>query len=388
MWLLAAAVRQQIEQAYQNGAYPAVEQQVEYEARYGAYESDSSRVLKVDGDTAHISVSGVITKSPSFLAMLFGGGNVTYSEIVNAFAAADKNPDVRRAELRVDSPGGHFDGLFDALGAMQAFSKPIDAVVTNQAASAAYALVSQADKITATTRATRFGSIGVVGTFGVDEGTVDLTSTKAPKKRPNVKTEEGRAVVREELDAMHEIFVEAIAAGRSSTPDKVNAEYGQGATLLADDALKRGMIDAIAEAPLRVVKSTRTQTTATSGGNKPETGFMDLATLKAQHPDVYAAARQEGIADERDRVVGHLNLAQGSGLMDDAVKAVSEGEGLTHAVTTKHMMAAVNRRDLQNYQSDDGTTSAAADSTNTSPVTADESDKVVAAALAELGLGE
>ena len=75
-------------------------------------------------------------------------------------------------------------------------------------------------------------------------------------------------MVREELDAMHKIFVDSIAEGRSVTTEKVNAEFGQGGTLLAGEALKRGMIDAVAEPTLKVVESTKT-TTARSGGNQP-----------------------------------------------------------------------------------------------------------------------
>lgn len=386
MWLLAAAVRQAIEQAYQNGVTPTVDQQMQYEARYGAYEGEHSRVLNVAGDVGEIRVSGVITKAPSFLAMLFGGGNVTYPEIISALAEADKNPDIKRVEMRIDSPGGHFDGLFDTIGAMQAFTKPLRAVVNNQAASAAYALASQADEIVAANRATRFGSIGVVGSFSIDDETVDITSTKAPKKRPDVRTEEGKAAVREELDAMHEIFVEAIADGRSTTPDKINAEYGQGSTLLADDALKRGMIDAIADTPLRVVKSTKTKTTASSGGNKPETGPMDLSTLKAQHPDVYAAAVQEGVTQERDRVSAHLTMGEASGDMTTALSAVNEGSAMTASLQAKYMAAGMNRRDQQNRQDDDGQAAAAADGAQGEQGGADAADQVLALVETQLGI--
>ncbi len=359
MWLLAAAIRQAIEQAYESGALPTVEQQAQYEARYGLAEGDTSRVLTVAGDVAEVRVSGVITKAPSFLAMLFGGGNVTYPEIISALAEADKNPDVKRADMVIDSPGGHIDGLFDAIAAIQAFSKPLRAVVRNQAASAAYALASQADEIVAANRATRFGSIGIVASFGVDDSRVDITSTKAPKKRPDVTTEEGRAAVREELDALHEIFVDAIAAGRKTTAEKINAEYGQGATYLADKALERGMIDSIAEPMLRVVKSPANPKTTASGGNNPETGPMNLSELKAQHPDVYAAAVQEGVTQERDRVSAHLEMGEAASAMDIAVKAIKDGEQYTAKHMASYNAAALRNRDQQNRQDDDTSASAA-----------------------------
>ena len=51
MWLLAAAVRQAIEQAQSNGVVPNVEQQAQYEARYGYEEGGTPRILTVAGDT-------------------------------------------------------------------------------------------------------------------------------------------------------------------------------------------------------------------------------------------------------------------------------------------------------------------------------------------------
>jgi len=388
MWLLAAAVRQAIEQAQRDGVMPTVEQQAQYEARYGYETGSTPRILTIAGDTAEINVSGVITKAPSFIAMLFGGGNVTYPEIVAALAEADKDPDVKHAVMRIDSPGGHFDGLFDAIAAMESFSKPLKAIVHNQAASAAYALASQADEIVAANRAARVGSIGVVASFTTYEGDVDITSTKAPKKRPDVRTDEGKKMVQEELDALHELFVDSIAAGRDTTPDKVNAEFGQGATLLAEEALKRGMIDAIAETPLRVVKSTKSTTTARSGGDNPETGPMDLKTLQAQHPDVYEAAVQQGVTQERDRVSAHLEMGEAANALDIAVKAIKDGENYTAKHMASYNAAALRSRDQQNRQDDD-TAAAAADGANSDEDGKDAADLVCSAVEAKLGiLGE
>jgi ClpP class serine protease len=385
MWLLAAAVRQAIEQAHRNGVIPSAEQQAQYEARYGDYESDTSRVMVVAGDVAEIKVSGVITKAPSLLAMLFGGGNVTYSEIIQALAEAQADPAVKRAEMKIDSPGGSIDGLFDAIAAMQAFNKPLKAVVHNQAASAAYSLAAQADEIVAANRATRFGSIGIVGSFRVDENTVDITSTKAPKKRPDVTTEAGQAMVREELDALHEIFVDSIATGRDTTAEKINAEYGQGATLLAGEALKRGMIDSIAEQPLRVVGSSTSTTSARSGGGNPEIGPMDLNTLRAQHPDVFAAAVQQGVDQERDRVSAHLTMGNASGDMETALKAVKEGSAMTATLQATYLAAGMNRRDQENRQDDD-TAASGADGASNSAEGQDAADLVCGAVESALGI--
>lgn len=352
MWLLEASVRQAILQAQKAGVMPTVEQQASFEASRLSSGGASSRILSVAGHSAEVAVKGVITKAPSFFAMLFGGGNVTYPEIISALAEADSDPEIKDITLAIDSPGGHFDGLFDTLAAIQSTTKPVRAVVSNVGASAAYAIASQADEIIAANRATRVGSIGVVASFPVLEDEVSITSTNAPKKRPDVTTEEGKAMVREELDAMHEIFVEAIAEGRDTSVDTVNADFGLGATLLADEALRRGMIDAVAAPSLKVVKNTQLST-ARSGGNQLEAKSMDLQTLKAQHPAVYAAAVQEGTAQERDRVSAHLTMGKASGDMDTAISAVEDGSAMTATLQAKYMAAGMNRADVQARQRDD-----------------------------------
>lgn len=348
MWLLETSVRQAIQEAYKSGGLPTAQQQIEYEASYAAANGgNTSRLLTVAGNNAEISVRGVITKTPSFLAMLFGGGNTTYSEIVSALAEAQADDAVDNITLAIDSPGGQFDGLFDAIAAIQTTKKPIKAVVSGVAASAAYAIASQADEIVATNKAARIGSVGVVATFGVSDREVTVTSTEAPKKRPDVTTQEGVDMVREELDALHEIFVDAIAEGRGTTVKEVNAEFGRGATLLAGEALKRGMIDAIDG-----VESAKS-TTATSGGKQPEARSMDRKTLQAQHPDVYAAVHDEGVKAERERVSAHLTMGEASGAMKIAVEAINNGEEYTAKHMAQYNAAMLNNSNINARQEDD-----------------------------------
>lgn len=388
MWLLLAEVRQLLAQAMRNGVMPSAEQQIQFEARFHDFDEDGNprnRLLTIVDDKAEISIKGVLTKAPSFFAMLFGGGNTTYPEIVSALAEADKNEKVKSAVLTMDSPGGHFEGLFDVLAAIELFSKPLKANVTGTAASAAFAIASKADSIEAANKAVRIGSIGVAATIGVEENEITITSTAAPKKLPDVTTEEGKAMVREELDAMHEIFADAIATGRNTTVENVNASFGQGATLLAEAALKRGMIDSVAGSPLRIVKSTK-QTTA-SGGLKPETGNMDLQELKSQHPAVHAAAMQEGQDKERDRVSAHLTMGQASGDMKTALAAVDDGSDMTAKLQAQYMAAGMNRSDKADRNDDDADAAAAANNADDSDANTD-GDNVVDLVAAKLGYAE
>ena len=206
---------------------------------------------------------------------------------------------------------------------------------------------------------------------------------------PDVTTEEGKALVREELDALHELFAEAIAEGRGTTVEKVNENFGQGGMLLAGAALKRGMIDTVATAAaatpvLRVVESADT-TTAREGGNQSEHGDMNLHELQAQHPDVYAAAVQVGTTQELDRVQAHLTMGEASGDMATATAAITAGDGMTASLQAKYLAAGMNRSDVAAHQLD--TDAAAAADTNAAAATPETgADQVAGIVEARLGI--
>lgn len=370
MWLLEQSIKRAIESAEAQGFTPTAEQVAAFEAR-------AEDIMAIAGPEAQINVQGVLTATRSWMAYFFGGGNTTYIDIQAALATADADPNVKTITMFVDSPGGAVHGLFECIAAIQSTRKPIE-VVSSRACSAAYALAAAAGPIRATSAGSMFGSIGIVVDAVVAENRVSITSSKAPKKRPDITTEEGVAIVREELDALHELFVEAIAEGRGVSADNVNADFGEGATLLADAALKRGMIDSI---------STNNSATANNGGNQQEARSMDLQTLKAQHPDVYAAAAQEGQDQERDRVNAHLTMGEASGDMKTAIGAIGDGSAMTATLQAKYLAAGMNRSDVQARQDDDAE-AGAADNANASDADAEAAAAVniLANAAASCGI--
>jgi len=387
-WLLEPSVRQAIEQAHAAGLIPTVEQQIEFEAsRTDATAEGGPRILTLAGNSAEIAVKGTLTKSPDFMAMYFGGGNTTYTEIVSAIAAAEQDDNVTDITLAIDSPGGSFDGLFDALAAIQSAKKPVNAVINGMGASAAYAIASQADTIAASSIASRIGSIGVAASFYTSKNEVTITSTDAPKKRPDVSTPAGKEMVVEELDALHEIFVEAIAKGRNVSIDTINGGFGQGATLLADDALKRGMIDSVAKTTFKTVDTTNLKTVASDGDN-PEVELMNLSELKATHPDVHAAAVKVGIDQERDRMGAHLQMGESSGDMKTAIAACKDGSVMTQTLQATYMTAGMNRADTSNRQDDDASADAGDGATAEDDDQATQADQVADAVEARLGINQ
>ena len=176
-----------------------------------------------------------------------------YSDISENVQAADNDPGVDRIVLDVNSPGGYIDGVSETSETIKSAKKETVARVGNLAASAAFWLACACDKIEATTKIAVFGSIGVMVSYydyskyfeeaGIKH--VVIISTDAPDKNLDPITKKGRENLIERLDKTHAIFAEAVAIGRKTTIEKVNSDFGRGGVLIAEDALKVGMIDKI-----------------------------------------------------------------------------------------------------------------------------------------------
>jgi ClpP class serine protease len=295
---------------------------------------------------ARVSVDGPLMRDRSTFLDFFGVQHTAYSDLVNQIAHANGDPGVREIELSVNSPGGQVDGLFETVAAIQGSQKPVRAVA-QQAASAAYALASSADSIEATGPGASFGSIGVVAEYLVSDDVVSVTSTNAPDKRPDVRTEEGRDVVRAQLDEIHDLFVGGIADGRGVSKATVNSEFGRGRMFLASSAKERGMIDSI-----RAVNGDSAGNMQVSATAEKESK-MDLETLKAQHPDLVTAVQKEAVDKERDRVNAHLIMGEKCGALNTAITAVKEGTGMTETLRAEYMTAGLKLSDNAAAQEDD-----------------------------------
>ena len=190
-------------------------------------------------------------------AALSGAGETVYTDIGEATLQADDDPMVREIAYRVNSPGGAVDGCDFTAQIIAGAKKPTTAYVYDNAASAAYYLASQADRIVATSRGSRVGSIGVVteifdhreadGKRGVKRTVITNSDSKG--KRPDVATEEGYKAVQEELDDIYSVFEERVVEGRSNNNPDFTAEDIRtlnGGMLIAKKALAAGLID---EAP-------------------------------------------------------------------------------------------------------------------------------------------
>lgn len=215
--------------------------------------ADNQLPMTVAEGTATIRVEGVLTPTPDAESAWHGEPNTTYSDLQAALCAALADKKVREIVWSIDSPGGTVDGLFalldDIAEARAVGGKPMRVEAEN-AHSAAYGIAAAAGPITAVSRMSSFGSVGVAtSSFVLGDmigKVVHLTSSDAPAKRPDVRTDEGKAVVVRMLDEIAGEFVSAIARGRGVEPETVSADYGRGASMLAKTALEHGLINGIA----------------------------------------------------------------------------------------------------------------------------------------------
>jgi len=322
---------------------------------------DPTKLYSVDAQgVAHINIVGQLT--PVAEQDICGGYTANalteYGHIIAATQAAQTDDRVASIDYHINSPGGYYNGLDEVAQSMAASSVPTRAVVGDMAASAAYWLAAQTDHIVASGPGSRVGSIGVIAEeFNTDRALADagidhnvFTSTDAPLKHADTATAEGKAQVVAELDQLHAIFRDRVAQGRGVTVDKVNADFGKGAVMTAQAALAAGMIDEIqgANTSRRIAKESGGVAASAARPIKSQGRTkMTLEQLKADHPDVYAAAFAAGVESgqkaERERVAELSHWLDGTSAAVQGIAEQAISTGKTYAEVASQLSAAASK---------------------------------------------
>jgi len=208
-------------------------------------------------NVAVIDIVGPIVKHGDLFSEISGARSL--SGIKKDFLAALGDKDVESIVLNVDSPGGEAGGIseFSDLVYESRGIKPIVTYVGDLACSAAYWIASASDKIICSETAT-LGSIGCVAVMRdtkekeAKEGitTVEIVSSNSPNKRPDISTDEGKELIREQINTIGDIFIEKVARNRSigdkkyTFKDVVN-KFNKGGVLIGKDAVEAGLADEI-----------------------------------------------------------------------------------------------------------------------------------------------
>lgn len=182
------------------------------------------------------------------------GAQVAGSDtIVDALRKARADNSIQAVVLRIDSPGGSAiasDVIWREVMLTRAV-KPVIASMSDVAASGGYYVAMPAHQIVAQP-ATLTGSIGVVMIKFAIGGTLDklgvnmegVTSGRYADLYSPVRpfTPEERKKILEHMQATYDAFVEKAAAGRQTTPERIDA-IAQGRVWTGTQAKELGLVD-------------------------------------------------------------------------------------------------------------------------------------------------
>ena len=275
------------------------------EARLGR-PLENTRTVSTRGNVAVIPVTGAIIRYANVFTSISGG--TALSILAQDFAEAVSNENIDTILLNIDSPGGQASGIAEFADMIRASNKRVVAYVGNQCASAGYWIASSADEIIAN-KSAMVGSIGVVYALtdrseadkkdGVTH--IDIVSHVSPKKRPDISSKEGQGQIQAWADKLGDLFIGAVADFRGVSVEKVLGDFGQGDMLIAEDALKAGMIDRLGDFESLIEEIQHKNTMVQVG----ET-YMTLESFKEAHPELLAeisiGAMAEGAEMERSRI--------------------------------------------------------------------------------------
>ena len=149
---------------------------------------------------------------------------------------------------------------------------------------------------------------------------MQIASSAAPNKRPDVSTPAGQAVVRAELDDLHALFAERIAKGRSHATGKtytvaqINSDFGAGGmpwSNFAEDHLERhGTPETYFRAKFNLVKHTRSEGVFYGPTVLEQARLLGVAAEPADDDQRHAVARRRLVDADPDGRPLHRHVPQ------------------------------------------------------------------------------
>ena len=250
------------------------------------------------GPVAVVHISGTLVHADP------GGGDTTYSDAATAVRAAATDPAARAVILRINSPGGTVAGVEELVGAVRYAGKPVYAYTDAVMASAAYWVGAQALGVGAA-RTAQVGSIGVVATHadfsklmdrvGIKISYITSGRYKAMGNPAEPLGDEARGYIQERIDAVYRVFLGDVAGARGLALDSAEA-WADGRVFPADAAKAAGLVDRVEgfhHFLRHVIEETK----------------MDTSDFKAQHPEAWQQARDEGIQEANAAAAARIDQA-------------------------------------------------------------------------------
>lgn len=214
-------------------------------------EQGSELYSLVDG-VATIAITGPMLSNPPAWLTKYGVVHAHTEAITAAVQTAGADPQVQEVVLSINSPGGMVAGTAELADAVYDLKKPTTARVGGMAASAAYWVASQADRVVANSPTSEIGSIGVYQVLadvsrayaaeGIDLILVSSGGIKGHGADGRV-TPGLVAASQDIIDGIFTLFKQAVARGRGA---KVAIDaVANGKTWLSGSALFQGLIDPV-----------------------------------------------------------------------------------------------------------------------------------------------
>lgn len=222
---------------------------------YSDVSASSGELFQRAGNAAVIPVMGTIAQRMSLLTASSGG--VSTESIGRKVEAAANQSNIDQIVLHIDSPGGSVFGVQElADKVFQARQKkPVIAVADSLAASAAYWIGSQASEFVVTPGG-EVGSIGVIAMHldrseanekaGIKPTFIFAGEHKADGNMEEPLSDSALSRMQYRVDERYNVFIDAVARGRSVDSGTVRETFGKGQVITAKEALSLGMVDRVA----------------------------------------------------------------------------------------------------------------------------------------------
>lgn len=209
-------------------------------------------LVSKSGNVGILSIEGALTSDESIFNLFFGG--VAYPTIANAINRLLSDDEVKSIVMAIDSPGGDASGIHDLGTFVKDASKikPIHSWTGKNMFSAAYWAGACCDSVRASTLG-ETGSVGAIMTFksiarALKEDGIDVHIERAGKYKALLNpaeeiTEQGKMMMREKVEKLHSFFIENIESARPKLRSVPRAEWAEGKTYFAEDAIGLGLVD-------------------------------------------------------------------------------------------------------------------------------------------------
>jgi len=255
-------------------------------------------------------------------------GLTSYGEIGAMVEAALGDPAVTGILLDVDSPGGEAGGVFELAERIRSADavKPIWAIASDSAFSAAYAIACSASRIVVT-RTGGVGSVGVIA-MHVDQSVRDAQEgfrytaiTAGARKNdfsPHDKlSNEAAARLQAEVDRLYGIFIAHVAAMRGLDADTVRAT--EAGLFFGPEAIAAGLVDGEASMGAVLTEFSAFLTTRRSRVRSPPASPRSLSV--SSHPSQETVLMQNPETQSHTEPAGPADLPSQEDAVESAVVA-------------------------------------------------------------------